>query len=455
MPVEKNKEYKVEIIDNGFEGEGIAKINDFTIFIPGTIKGEIVRILIVKVLSSYAYGKVLEIIEKSEDRQEADCDTYKRCGGCDLRHIKYNKTLEMKQNMVQSLVNKTLKNNIVVKNTIGMEKPYYYRNKLIYPVGTDENGKIYAGIYANRTHTIIKPKECLIQDKESQEIVRTIEKTLNKYNITAYDEKTKQGLIRNILIKKGFKTNDILVVFILNKEVLPHEKEIVEELKNEYKNIVSIVKNINSKNTNVVLGDRNINIFGNGFLYDHLEDFKFKISPNSFYQVNPVQAEVLYNIGVKEAGISNKDTVFDLYCGIGTISLFMSKYAKKVYGVEIVKQAIEDAKINAKLNNIENVKFFSGDCEKVVDDLINVKNIIPDIVMVDPPRKGLDNNTVNNLLKIESKKIVYISCNPATMVRDLEKLEGKYEIKFIQPVDMFPFTKHVECVSVLQLKQDV
>lgn len=455
MPVEKNKEYKVEIIDNGFEGEGIAKINDFTIFIPETIKGEIVRILIVKVLSSYAYGKVLEIIEKSEDRQEADCDTYKRCGGCDLRHIKYNKTLEMKQNMVQSLVNKTLKNNIVVKNTIGMEKPYYYRNKLIYPVGTDENGKIYAGIYANRTHTIIKPKECLIQDKESQEIVRTIEKILNKYNITAYDEKTKQGLIRNILIKKGFKTNDILVVFILNKEVLPHEKEIVEELKNEYKNIVSIVKNINSKNTNVVLGDRNINIFGNGFLYDYLEDFKFKISPNSFYQVNPVQAEVLYNIGVKEAGISNKDTVFDLYCGIGTISLFMSKYAKKVYGVEIVKQAIEDAKINAKLNNIENVEFFAGDCEKVVDDLINVKNVIPDIVMVDPPRKGLDNNTVNNLLKIESKKIVYISCNPATIVRDLEKLEGKYEIKFIQPVDMFPFTKHVECVSVLQLKQDV
>ena len=452
MPVEKNKEYKVEIIDNGFEGEGIAKINDFTIFIPGTIKGEIVRILIVKVLSSYAYGKVLEIIEKSEDRQEADCDTYKRCGGCDLRHIKYNKTLEMKQNMVQSLVNKTLKNNIVVKNTIGMEKPYYYRNKLIYPVGTDENRKIYAGIYANRTHTIIKPKECLIQDKESQEIVRTIEKILNKYNITAYDEKNKQGLIRNILIKKGFKTNDILIVFILTKEVLPYEKEIVEELKIKYKNIVSIVKNINSKNTNVVLGDRNINIFGNGFLYDYLEDFKFKISPNSFYQVNPVQAEVLYNIGVKEAGISNKDTVFDLYCGIGTISLFMSKYAKKVYGVEIVKQAIEDAKINAKLNNIENVEFFSGDCEKVVDDLINVKNIIPDIVMVDPPRKGLDNNTVNNLLKIESKKIVYISCNPATMVRDLEKLEGKYEIKFIQPVDMFPFTKHVECVVVLNLK---
>ena len=452
MPVEKNKEYKVEIIDNGFEGEGIAKINDFTIFIPGTIKGEIVRILIVKVLSSYAYGKVLEIMEKSEDRQEADCDTYKRCGGCDLRHIKYNKTLEMKQNMVQSLVNKTLKNNIVVKNTIGMEKPYYYRNKLIYPVGTDENRKIYAGIYANRTHTIIKPKECLIQDKESQEIVRTIEKILNKYNITAYDEKNKQGLIRNILIKKGFKTNDILIVFILTKEVLPYEKEIVEELKIKYKNIVSIVKNINSKNTNVVLGDRNINIFGNGFLYDYLEDFKFKISPNSFYQVNPVQAEVLYNIGVKEAGISNKDTVFDLYCGIGTISLFMSKYAKKVYGVEIVKQAIEDAKINAKLNNIENVEFFSGDCEKVVDDLINVKNIIPDIVMVDPPRKGLDNNTVNNLLKIESKKIVYISCNPATMVRDLEKLEGKYEIKFIQPVDMFPFTKHVECVVVLNLK---
>lgn len=452
MPVEKNKEYKVEIIDNGFEGEGIAKINDFTIFIPGTIKGEIVKILIVKVLSSYAYGKALEIIKKSEDRQEADCDTYKRCGGCDLRHIKYNKALEIKQNMVQSLVNKTLKNNIVVKNTIGMEKPYYYRNKLIYPVGTDENGKIYAGIYANRTHTIIRPQKCLIQDNESQEIVRTIERIFNKYNITAYNEKTKKGLIRNILIKKGFKTKDILIVFILNEEVLPHEKDIVEELRNEHDNIVSIVKNINPKNTNVVLGDRNINIFGDGFLYDYLEDFKFKISPNSFYQVNPVQAEVLYNIGVREAGITNKDIVFDLYCGIGTISLFMSKYAKKVYGVEIVKQAIEDAKTNAKLNNIENVEFFAGDCEKVVDDLINVKNIIPDIVMVDPPRKGLDNNTINNILKIEAEKIVYISCNPATMVRDLEKLEGKYDINLIQPVDMFPFTHHVECVSLLCLK---
>ena len=448
----KNKEYEVDIIDNGFEGEGIAKINNFTIFIPEVIKGERVKILIVKVLSSYAYGKALEIIKKSEYRIKLDCNTFKRCGGCDLRHIDYAETLNIKRNTVQSLVNKTLKNKIEVSKTIGMKNPYYYRNKLIYPVGTDANGKIFAGIYANRTHTIIKPEKCFIQDEESQEIVKTIIKLFNKYRITAYSEETKKGLIRNIMIKKGKRTGEVLVVLVLSSKNLPYEKEFVKELTLKHKDIVSIVKNINSKNTNVVLGEENINIYGNGYLYDYLGKYRFKISPNSFYQVNPMQAEMLYNISVKSAKITKNDVVFDLYCGIGTISIFMAEFAKKVYGIEIVNQATKDAKQNAMINNINNVEFLNGDCEKLVDYLINEKNVIPDIVMLDPPRKGLDKTTINNLINIKAKKIIYISCNPATLVRDLTTFEEFYDINCIQPVDMFPFTKHIECITVLYLK---
>ena len=448
----KNKEYEVDIIDNGFEGEGIAKINNFTIFIPGVIKGERVKILIVKVLSSFAYGKALEIIKKSEHRKDLDCDTYKRCGGCDLRHIDYNETLNIKRNMVQSLVNKALKNKIKVNDTIGMKIPYYYRNKLIYPVGTDENGEVFAGIYASRTHTIIKPEKCFIQDEESQEIVQTIVELFNKFKLTAYNEENKKGLIRNIMIKKGKKTNQVLVVLVLSNEQLPYEEEIINELLSKHKNIVSVVKNINSKNTNVVLGEKNINVYGEGYLYDYLGEYKFKISPNSFYQVNPIQAEILYNIGVESAKITSNDVVFDLYCGIGTISIFMSKFANKVYGIEIVDQAIEDAKQNALINNIDNVQFFVGDCEKIVDKLINEKNIIPDVVMVDPPRKGLDNTTINNIISIKPRQLIYISCNPATLVRDLSIFEEAYDINSIQPVDMFPFTKHTENIAVLKLK---
>lgn len=236
---------------------------------------------------------------------------------------------------------------------------------------------------------------------------------------------------------------------------IPKEEELSQKLINKFPNIKTIVKNINTKNTNVILGKENVNIYGNGYITDILGDYTFKISPLSFYQVNPVQAEKLYNIGVKAAGITKEDTVFDLYCGIGTISLFMSKYAKKVYGIEIVEQAIDDAKENCKINNITNSEFIAGDVEKVLSDLIENKNIIPDIIMVDPPRKGLDNTTIENIMKIKPKKLIYISCNPATLIRDLAKLEKEYNIKEITPVDMFPFTSHVECVSVLELKQDM
>lgn len=455
IPVKKNQEYVVDIIDSGFEGEGIAKINDFTVFVSGAIKGEKVKVLIVKVLSSHAFGKIVEILKKSDVRQEPDCMTYKRCGGCNMRHIKYEETLLMKQNAVQSLVNKTLKNKLQVNPTIGMENPLHYRNKAQYPIGINKKGEPVIGVFANRTHEVIPMEKCLIQNQISEKIAKTILNFIKERHISIYNEKTGKGLIRHIVIKVGIQTNQMMCIIVINGINIPKEKELISELVEKYPNIKTIVKNVNTKNTNVILGKENINIYGEGYIEDKLGEYTFKISPLSFYQVNPIQAEKLYNIGVNAANITKDDIVFDLYCGIGTISLFMAKYAKKVYGVEIVEQAINDAKANAELNRINNVEFIAGDTEVVLDDLINEKRIIPDVVMVDPPRKGLDGVSIENILRIKPERFVYISCNPATLVRDLSKFEMVYDIKEVQPVDMFPFTSHVECCSVLYLKDSI
>ena len=327
------------------------------------------------------------------------------------------------------------------------------RNKLQFPVGIDKNGNPTIGVYANRTHEIIPVEECMIQDIQATNIAKDIVKLLKKYKISAYDESNQNGIVRHIVIKTGFRSREVMVIFVINGKELPCSDEIVKELTEKYIEIKSIVLNINMKNTNVILGEKNVNILGENFIFDYLGDYKFKISPLSFYQVNPIQAEAMYNYAVEEAKITKEDIVFDLYCGIGTISLFMARHAKKVYGVEIVEQAIQMAKENALNNKVQNTEFIAGDTELVLTDLIENKKIIPDIIMVDPPRKGLDNTTINNILKIKPKKVVYISCNPASLVRDLAKLEEEYEIKSIQPFDMFPFTHHVECVCVLELKE--
>ena len=455
MNIQKNEEYVVEIIDNGYEGEGIAKIDDFTIFVQGAIQGEKVKIVIVKVLKSYAYGKIIEFINKSKYRQEPDCNTYKRCGGCNLRHIKYEETLNLKQNIVQNLVNKALINKITVEPTVGMKNPYHYRNKAQYPVGIDKEGNPIIGVFANRTHDVIPMQNCLIQDTESENIAKFILEFIKQNDISVYNENTKKGLFRHIVIKKGLKTEQLMCILVINGRNIPYEKELIAKLNNKFPNIKSIIKNINIKNTHVILGTENINIYGNEYIEDIMGEYVFRISPLSFYQVNPVQAENLYNLAVDMAEISKNDVVFDLYCGIGTISIFVAKYAKKVYGVEIVKEAVDMAIENAKRNHVENIEFLDGDAEYVVDKLINDDGITADVVIFDPPRKGLDNKTIDNILKILPKKVVYISCNPATLVRDLTKFENYYDVLKIQPVDMFPFTSHVECVSVLQLKQDM
>lgn len=454
IPVSKNKEYVVDIMDNGFEGEGIAKIDNFTIFIPNTIKGERVRIMIVKVLSSHAFGKLIEILKASPVRETEDCQTYKRCGGCQLRHIKYEETLKIKQNAVQSLVNKTLKQKIEVEETLGMENPYHYRNKAQYPLGINKEGKPVMGVFANRTHEIIPIQNCLIQNKQAEEVAKFIFDFIVKNKISIYDEKKQKGLMRHIVTKIGIKTKEIMCILVINGNEIPQEKELINQVIMHFPNVKTIVKNINKQNTNVILGKENISIYGDGFIKDKLGEYVFKISPLSFYQVNPIQAQRLYQIGVEAAQITKQDIVFDLYCGIGTISLFMARFAKSVYGIELVEEAVWAARENTLINKIDNVHFIAGDVEKILDDLINKQKIIPDIVMVDPPRKGLDRKSIDNILRISPKRLVYISCNPATLVRDMSALEGLYEIKRLKPVDMFPFTSHVECVALMGRKDN-
>ena len=294
-------------------------------------------------------------------------------------------------------------------------------------------------------------KECLIQNPVSEKIAFAIYKFMKENNISAYNEETLEGLVRHIVLKVGIRTHEIMCILVINGTKIPKEQELVEMLVKTY-NVKTIIKNINKENTNVILGSENIVIHGDGYIYDILGDYTFKISPKSFYQVNPVQAEVLYNTAIELAELSKDDILFDLYCGIGTIGIFASSFVKNVYGIEIVEQAIEDAKENAKINKIDNIEFYAGDVEKVFSNLMEKKQIYPDAIIVDPPRKGLDNKTIENILAVEPKKFIYISCNPATMVRDLKLLENKYEITNVVPVDMFPYTSHVECCSILKLR---
>ena len=445
--IKKNAEFIVDIIDYGANGEGIAKINGYTIFVLGAIKGEQCKIHILKALKTHAFAKVVQVIIKSDKRVEPDCTTFERCGGCDLRHIEYKETLKIKQQKVQNLVNKMLNSNIIVDATIGMDNPNFYRNKAIYPISQIKE----VGIFAKRSHNIIPINECKIQTKISQEIAKYI---LNNWEGSIYDEKTGDGLLRNIMIREGFRTKEIMLVLVQSKDknVFSTNKNLkIDRIIKKFPRIKTIVINVNPKNTNVVLSRKNIILLGNGTITDKLGEYEFKISPNSFYQVNPVQTEKLYNLAINGARLNKDDILCDLYCGIGTIGIFASKYVKKVYGVEIVEEAIKDAKQNAKINKINNIEFILGDVEVAFEKMLD-NGVRPSVVIVDPPRKGLDSKTVQCLCDLKLERLVYVSCNPATLMRDLQVLEKIYNISSITPVDNFCYSSHIECVAVLKLK---
>lgn len=400
------------------------------------------------------FGKIIEIITSSKSRQNAKCNSYKRCGGCNLRHIKYNETLKLKKYIVENLVTKTLKQKILVKDTIGMEKPFFYRNKAQYPVGYNKTGEIVTGVYAARSHEIVELDSCAIQMQISEQIAKFIIQFMKQNQISAYNERTQKGIIRHIVIKVGTYTNEVMCIIVTNERKIPKQNIMVEALKTNFPIIKTIIKNINCKNTNVIMGNENEILYGNGYIKDKLGNFMFNISPLSFYQINPIQTEKLYNLAIKNANLNNNDIVLDLYCGIGTIGTFASQYVKQVYGIEIVEQAIKDAKENAKLNKRKNIKFYCGDVEQILEEVLSKEKVLPNVVFVDPPRKGLDKCTIQNIQKLKPERFIYISCNPATLVRDLKEFEEEYEIKEIQPLDMFPYTTHVEVVSVLGRKDE-
>ena len=454
MSINKNDEFIVNIIDDGINGEGIAKIDNFTVFVKGAIKGEKAKIKIIKVLTSHAYGKILEIIDRSVYRKNPDCDTYNRCGGCCLRHIDYEYTLKIKKNIVENVLRKQGLDYIKVNDVLGMKKPYYYRNKLQYPLGLDKANNKVMGVFEERSHNVINTEKCMIQNKLIQSIANDIFNFIKSNNISVYNEKSLKGIVRHIIIRVGIKTNEVMCTLVLNEDKIEKEVEekFVEYITKRYSQIKTIIKNINDKNTNVILGDKNIVLYGNGYIYDDILGYKFKISNMSFYQVNPVQTEVLYLKAIEYASLKGEETILDLYCGIGTIGICASKKSKKLYGIETIKEAIDDARENAKINNISNAEFFVGDVEKKLPEFIKKNNIKPDVIFIDPPRKGCDKTAIYTILNIVPKKIVYVSCNPSTLARDLKMFEEKYDIKEITPVDMFPFTSHVECCVLLELK---
>lgn len=448
--VEKNQDYEVDIVDMGFEGEGITKIDGYTTFVKGAIKGEKAKIKMVKVNKDYGFGKLIEVTAPADCREEPICEIFNRCGGCSLQHMYYDAQLDLKTQMVKNTIRKSLGYEPNVNNIIGMGIPYNYRNKAQYPVS---NGKI--GFYADRSHDVIENKECYIQNKAIDEIAKFAFELTQKHHVSCYNEQSGKGTLRHIVIRIGVNTDQVMITFITNGEEFKNKDAIISELINKYPNVVSIIQNINSDNTNVIFGKKCITLYGKDYIIDRLGDYKFKISPLSFYQVNPVQTEVLYNVAKDYATLTGEEVVFDLYSGIGTISIFVAENAKKVYGVEVVEPAVEDAKKNAEMNEIRNVEFLAGEAEKVVPKMYE-KGTKADVVFVDPPRKGCDEKLLNTIIDMKAKKVVYISCNPATLARDLKTLtENGYEIKEVQPVDMFPQTCHVECVTLLELSENM
>jgi 23S rRNA (uracil1939-C5)-methyltransferase len=447
--VNKNQDYIIDIIGTTHEGNGAGKVDGFTVFVEGALPDEKIKVKIVKVNKNFAFGKIVDIINPSKERTTPFCPIFKSCGGCTLQHMTYKEQLAFKTRVVRDNLERIGKcRNVTVHEAIGMENPYNYRNKVQFPVGSD-GGSPQIGFYSKRSHRIVETPNCSIQ-QEIGDLIRTkVRELMVEYKIPAYNEETGKGLLRHVMIRSSKKSGQVMVVFVVNGKSIPGSNSIVTELTREFPQIASIAVNINQKKTNVILGTESRTIFGADQIEDYIGDISFQISPLSFYQVNPVQTEVLYGKALEYAMLSGNETVFDLYCGIGTITLFLAQKAKKVYGVEIVPEAIEDAKRNAVNNGITNTEFFVGEAEKVIPDLYK-EGITADVVVVDPPRKGCDETLLETLVKMAPERIVYVSCNPATLARDVNYLEAHgFVAKEAQPVDMFPWTEHVECVTLL------
>lgn len=453
IPVQKNDYIEVEFEDLTHDGAGVAKVDGYPLFVKNALPGEKAKIKVIKVNKGYGFGRLEEILEQSPYRVDAPCPIYKECGGCQLQHLSYEGQLLAKEKQVRDVLTRIGKlENVKVHPVLGMSEPWRYRNKAQVPVGEREGGLI-AGFYQQRSHEIIDMEACMIQQEKNDEVVQAVKRICTKYGVTAYNEQRHKGSLRHIMARHGQVTKEVMVVLVTRTSELPNKEKIVKEIVESVEGVKSIIQNVNSKKTNVILGDETRVLWGEEVIYDLIGNVKFAISSRSFYQVNPEQTKVLYDQALTYAELTGEETVIDAYCGIGTISLFLAQKAKKVYGVEIVPEAIADANRNADLNGIGNVEFAVGEAEVVIPNWYK-EGIVADVLVVDPPRKGCDDALLQTIIEMKPKKVVYVSCNPATLARDLRVLEdGGYTTVEVQPVDMFPHTTHVECISQLILKE--
>ncbi len=448
----KNDILTVDIIDNGINFEGIAKVDKMIIFVPGSIMGENIDIRIIKITSSYAIGKIEKINKVSENRiDDTICPVFKTCGGCESQHIKYEFQLELKTKIIRNTLNRQGVEYKTLNNIIGMGLPYYYRNKVQYPV-RNINGENKIGFYSKRTHSVVENKCCYIQDRVIDMLSKVIFEKLMECNFSGYNEIDFTGDIRHIIIKRGYHSSEIMIIIVVNNKKLLKDSRFKTFLNIiDKENINGVFLNLNESNTNEILGDETVCIFGEKYITDSIGEYSFYISPKSFFQVNTVQVEMLYNVLKEGLKLNRNDILFDLYSGVGTIGIFLSEYVKKVYGIEIEKEAVEMANKNILLNGIKNCEYIAGSVEDKIEVFKN-SNIKPNVVVVDPPRKGLDEKSIQYILDFNPDKIGYVSCNPATLARDLKLLSSKYEVVSVTPVDMFPQTVHVECVAILKIR---
>ena len=450
MNYQKNDILTVIIEDMGHDGEGIGKADGYTLFVKDAVIGDVIEAKIMKVKKNYAYARLMRILEPSPHRVEPVCPMARPCGGCQLQMMDYQEQLRFKQKKIEDNLRRIGGfEQIPMEPILGMEQPFRYRNKAQFPVGTDKEGNLVTGFYAGRTHDIINNRNCYLGVEENRQVLDVVLGWMEKYGVSAYDEKTGTGLVRHILIRYGFKTGEMMVCLVINGERVPKQEALVERLR-EISGMTSITTSTNQERTNVIMGSKIRTLWGTPYISDYIGEVKYQISPLSFYQVNPVQTEKLYGTALEYAGLDGNETVWDLYCGIGTISLFLAQKAKKVYGVEIVPAAIEDARRNAELNGITNAEFFVGKAEEVLPEMYAKGEARADVIVVDPPRKGCDAALLETVVKMQPERIVYVSCDSATLARDLKWLcaEG-YELKRVRGVDMFPMTGHVETVVLL------
>lgn len=456
MEILKNSEYELLIEDITGEGEGVGKINGYALFVKDTMPGDRIIAKVIKVKKNYGYGRLVTILQPSQNRCDAPCPNARACGGCTLMNMKYSAQLEYKRRKIAGNLERIGGfKGIEIPPVTGMDNPYRYRNKAQFPFG-EKNGEIITGFYAGRTHDIIPCEDCLLGISDNSIILGAIKKYMSDNKVSAYDEKSGSGVIRHVLIRAGFKTSEVMICIIANASRLPKEDLLVSALLalklSADLHITSIVLNTNMQNTNVIMGKECRVLYGNLYISDYIGENIYRISPLSFYQVNPVQTEKLYELTLEMAGLSGNETVWDLYCGIGTISLFLARKAGKVFGVEVIPQAIEDAKFNAQRNGLNNVEFMTGKAEEIFPEQKRLRGseVYADVIVVDPPRKGCDEKLLETMLEMGPKRIVYVSCDSATLARDLRYLcEGGYEIMRVQGVDQFCHTGHVECVCLL------